>query len=67
MDTVIYTVVKNPDLEYVRNLKKKIKANNGFCPCQMEKSEDTKCPCKVFRETQDCMCGLYIRIPELRD
>ncbi len=59
MKTVI-----NPDKEFVSNLRKKIKANNGFCPCQLEKTQDTKCPCKDFRETNECHCGLYISVDE---
>ena len=64
MESVPMKTIKNPDTEFVKSLKKRIKDNNGFCPCQMEKNDDTKCPCTVFRETQECMCGLYIRVPE---
>ncbi len=54
----------NPDDEFVKNLKKRIKSNNGFCPCKIEKTQDNKCPCKDFRETKECHCGLYINIEE---
>lgn len=27
-------VMVNPDEVFVKNLKKRIKANNGFCPCK---------------------------------
>lgn len=57
-----FKTMLNPDDEFVRNLKKRIKDNNKYCPCQIEKNADTKCPCKMFRETQECMCGLYIRV-----
>lgn len=63
METIAYKTVKNPDVDFVKNLKKRIKQNNGFCPCQMEKTQDTKCPCKIFKETGECLCGLYIRVP----
>ena len=36
-------------------------ANDGYCPCAIEKNEDTLCMCKDFRE-QDigpCLCGRY--------
>lgn len=36
-----------------------IRANDGYCPCQFEKTEDTKCPCKTYREEGVCECGLY--------
>ena len=54
----------NPDEEFVRNLKKRIKENNKFCPCQVNKNRDTKCPCLLFRETEECLCGLYIKVPD---
>lgn len=53
----------NPDEDYVREMRKKIKANNGYCPCQLVKTPDTKCPCRSFREQESgmCGCGLYIK------
>lgn len=35
-----------------------------YCPCSLQRTEDTVCPCKEFREDknmQRCHCGLYIR------
>ena len=52
----------NPDDEFVRNLKKRIKQKNKFCPNQEARSKDTKCPCLLFRETEQCLCGLYIKV-----
>ena len=59
-----HKTIVNPDSEFVKKLKKRIKDNSGYCPCQLEKSKDTKCPCLDFRETGNCCCGLYIKIPE---
>ena len=56
-------MVKNDDKEFVRGLKKMLKANNGFCPNQPERTPDTKCPCKLYRENNECLCGMYIKIP----
>ena len=36
----------NPDKEFVNDMRKALKDNNGFCPCSLEKNEDTKCMCK---------------------
>lgn len=47
----------NPDGAFVRNLKKRIKRNNGYCPCKLLKTPDTKCPCMDFREGRGCDCG----------
>lgn len=53
----------NPDKEYAAEVKKRLKENNGFCPCRLEKTPDTKCMCKEFREQEEgmCHCGLYIK------
>ena len=42
----------------------KLKQNDGYCPCRIEQTPDTKCMCKEFREqtnTGTCHCGLYIK------
>ena len=42
----------------------KLKENDGYCPCRIEQTPDTKCMCKEFREqtnTGTCHCGLYIK------
>ena len=58
-------IVVTPDKEYAAEMKKKIKENNGHCPCKVEKTPDTKCMCKEFRDQIErnepgvCHCGLY--------
>lgn len=55
----------NDDLELVKKIRNKLKENNGYCPCRLDKNEDTKCMCKEFRdqisrnEQGYCYCGLY--------
>lgn len=55
----------NPNSEYVKEVRAKLKDNNGYCPCVVEKTRDTKCMCKEFREQIDrgepgyCHCELY--------
>lgn len=53
----------NPDKEFVHEMKKRIKENNGYCPCSLVKNEDTKCMCKEFRDMESgtCHCGLYTK------
>lgn len=52
------------DKKFVEKIRNRIKENGGYCPCKIEKNEDTKCICKEFL-TQDklgaCRCGLYIK------
>lgn len=57
------TIKQNPDKEYANEVRKKLHANSGYCPCRLEKNEDTKCMCKEFREMKKgiCHCGLYIK------
>lgn len=50
----------NPDKEELTRIALEIKNNDGYCPCMLIKSEDTKCPCKDRREKEICICGLYI-------
>lgn len=59
-----FKVRKNPDNTFVKEMMEKIKENDGYCPCKLEKSPDTKCMCKEFREQVTegyCHCGLYYK------
>ena len=52
----------NKDKETVNYIKTKLKENDGYCPCRLVKTEDTKCMCKEFREQTEpglCHCELY--------
>lgn len=40
----------NPDTEFYNMITQKVKDNDGYCPCMLTKTPQTKCPCKVFRE-----------------
>ena len=44
----------------------KLKENDGYCPCRIEKNNDTKCMCKEFREQKsgECHCGLFVKTKE---
>lgn len=48
-----------------KRISELVKENDGYCPCLIQRNEDTKCPCKEFRE-QDfagkCRCGRYIKL-----
>lgn len=58
----------NPDQKYVKEIRRQLKENSGYCPCSLLKSEDTKCMCKEFREMESgmCHCGLYIKDDDLK-
>ena len=59
-------IIQNPDKEYTKEIKVKLKENNGYCPCRIEKTDDTKCMCKEFQDVEEgmCHCGLYIKIKD---
>lgn len=51
-------IEKMPDSEEIAQA---VKNNEGYCPCMRQKTPDTKCMCKAFREQAEgvCHCGLY--------
>ena len=51
----------NPNYKIVKNIFTAIAANNYYCPCMPEKTEDTKCICKRMRETGECHCNLFVK------
>lgn len=54
----------NPDKDLVHQIRAELKANGGYCPCRIEQTPDTKCPCKEFRDQTtagECHCGLYVK------
>ena len=58
----------NPDSEIVKLFQDGLKKTGGYCPCRLEKTEETKCMCKEFRDQiKDpdfegfCHCMLYYK------
>lgn len=54
----------NSDSELVKQIQKAIDENDGYCPCKVKRTEDTKCMCKEFLDSKEpgpCHCGLYIK------
>ena len=56
-------ITYNQDKQIVDKILDALDKNNGYCPCKLEKNNDTKCMCKEFREQKEgyCNCGLYIK------
>ena len=56
-------ITHNQDKQIVDKILDALDKNNGYCPCKLEKNNDTKCMCKEFREQKEgyCHCGLYIK------
>ena len=58
----------NPDQEIVAAVKEGLERTGGYCQCRRDRTEDTKCMCKEFREQiKDpefegfCHCLLYYK------
>lgn len=60
-------IIPNTNKEIYEQVTLAVKNNNGFCPCELLKNEDTKCICKAFREQSEpgeCHCGRFLKIKE---
>jgi ferredoxin-thioredoxin reductase catalytic subunit len=57
-------IILTPDTDYAAEVQRKLKENDYYCPCRLQKTPDTKCMCKEFRELKEgiCHCGLYIKV-----
>ena len=56
----------NPNKKIVEDIRAKIKANDGYCPCALIKTPETKCICQNFHNQKSgkCHCGLYIKFDD---
>ena len=62
---MVFDIKQNPNEEELKDIIEAVEANDGYCPCALEKNEDTKCMCKAFRESPDtdfCHCGRFYKI-----
>ena len=44
-----------------------VEASNGYCPCAIWQTPDTKCMCKEFREQAtpgECHCGRFEKVED---
>ena len=49
----------------VEKIRQELAKNDNYCPCQTEKTPDTKCMCQAFREQDKdgyCYCMLYYKM-----
>lgn len=57
-------IIHNPDKEFYKKITQVVIDNDGYCPCELIKNDDTKCMCKTFREQHtegECHCGRFIK------
>ena len=63
----MWTIKKNPDAEFLKQVEEAINIRNGYCCCELEDTPDTKCMCKEFREQEEsgfCHCGRFYKIKQ---
>jgi ferredoxin-thioredoxin reductase catalytic subunit len=58
----------NNNAELVAEIRQKLKENDGYCPCRIDKTPENKCMCKEFRDQIAdpdfegfCHCRLYYK------
>ncbi|MBR4020323.1 MAG: ferredoxin thioredoxin reductase catalytic beta chain [Firmicutes bacterium] len=58
----------NEDAAVVAAIKDGLAKNDGYCPCRFDRTEDTKCVCKEFKDQIAdpefegyCHCLLYYK------
>lgn len=58
----------NDDAALVERIREGLRQKGGYCPCRLERTEDTKCICKEFRDQMAdpnfegyCHCMLYYK------
>ncbi|MBQ4060576.1 MAG: ferredoxin thioredoxin reductase catalytic beta chain [Bacilli bacterium] len=58
------TITINNNKEEAERIQRAVAENEGYCPCQIEKNERTRCMCLNFIEDEKegwCHCGLYYK------
>lgn len=55
----------NPNDSAREHLLTALLQGGGYCPCQPKKDRDTMCPCKNYRVDGKCICGLYVKVPQM--
>ena len=62
---MVFDIKQNPNEDELKEIIEAVDANDGYCPCALEKNPDTKCMCKEFRDNEDtdfCHCGRFYKV-----
>ena len=60
-----FDIIKNPNEEEYKSITEAVVINGHYCPCSLEKTNDSKCMCKEFRDSKNtdfCHCGRFYKI-----
>lgn len=58
-------MIKNPNEKIYNDVTEAVIENDNYCPCKVEKTIETKCPCKEFREQATeglCHCERFLKV-----
>ena len=55
----------NPNDVARQHLLNALLESGGYCPCQPQKDRDTMCPCRNYRMDNKCICGLFVKFPQV--
>ena len=63
-------IILNDDLELVTDIDERLADNQykygkKYCPCSLNRNDDTICMCKDFREQDypgECHCGKFVKV-----
>ncbi|MBR6044506.1 MAG: ferredoxin thioredoxin reductase catalytic beta chain [Ruminococcus sp.] len=65
------SVKLNEDKDTVKLIREGLERTGGYCPCRLERTPETKCMCKEFRDQIAdpefegfCHCRLYYKSKE---
>lgn len=64
-DVPTFEIQPNPDQTIFEEVSAIIRKNNNYCCCAIEKTPDSMCMCKSFREQQEggfCHCGRFYKV-----
>ena len=53
-------MIINPNINHVHKITEAINKNKGYCPCVIDRNEDTICPCVDMMKNNNCHCKLFI-------
>ena len=62
-----FVIKTNPDADSFKAISEAIRQNGNYCCCGIEKTADTMCICKNFREQTEsgfCHCGRFLKVKD---
>ena len=60
-----FLIKQNPDEETYKGITRAVIENDNYCCCSIDKTPDTVCMCKDFRDNEDsgfCHCGRFYKV-----